>query len=1545
VLFRSPGADSTNQFTLTASSTDAQSGVSYSFPHIAGFTESPGAGPGEERYVASSPTAGDGGSGTVTATNGVGTASAGGFSFTIVVDGSGPTGGAFTTPAADTYSTDGHASVTWNAFTDGGSGMSTLTIRRQLTTLTANACDAPSFADDATFAVTLTTASTSIPPEAGLTSARCFRYVTTATDHLGNVTTKTSNAFLVDLSAPATPTLSTLTKTGANVFVSGSTVYFKPGADATNTFTASATTTGDPETGVDNTSWAFAAIPGFGAAAPAGSAGETYTAAAPTAAQGGSGSATVQNNAGSASSAGAAFSVVADDTAPSGGSFSGVPQYSGNGSVSFSMTLFGDGSGAGLATQAVQRQSAAPTGSSCPVSGWTNDGAPTAPAASFSATGLVSGTCYRWLFDATDNVGNAATTVIGGPTLVDTAGPSAPALVIDNAANAYVNGSTIYYDPGTGGSVRVTATSTPSASGIGAYTYNESALLSHGFTRGGAGNQAILSFNVGASDAVGSVTATSNSGVTSAATNFSLVGDPTGPSAPTLTCAPASCTSNTSVSVDLTANGDGSGSGVREIRYTIDGSDPTASSTLYSGTFSVGTAATIKAAAIDNLGHIGAITTQAITVDATPPHATTTDVSGTSMNIHFDKLLVPSEIPATSAFAVSVTANGATVADNVTNVAISGATVTLTLATAIANAQTAAVTYTKPGLNQLQDSFANYVATFTQTATLDVTAPSALSAAASGTTFTLQFDEPLNGGSVPATSAFAVTMTAGGSPSSNAITAVAVSGSMVTLTLTNPVSGYQTAAVSYTQPASNRLGDLAGNDTAAFTKTVTLDTTAPHATAGEVNGNSLIVHFDEALAGSVPPTSAFAVSLGGLSVSVNGLSISGSDVTLTLGAAATGGQSVSLAYTQPASNKLQDAAANATPSFSLAPTNMTSGGSGVVPKFTSATPADGTTQPSVAGPVALVANEYVAWSNLGVTYTNLAGDAGTWQPLTGGTAQTLSLPISATAPGLYTVNGTISDGVTSTNFVTHFTVWSAGSGELPRPTAKTALAGASGSLTTADQKQTVTWPATVVPATPGDGLVIEMAPQNPAAVGAPAGTTWSAGGVPVEITARTILTKTPVTTFADPLVLTFPSASPTDIPLVSSDNGATWRFVSPCDAPGALPDGAKDCYAFSGGVLTVWTLHLTLFALVGDHQPPTAPQKLGVGISSGQIVMRWEPATDNTGQIQSYTVFVDGQPAKVLGGKTYEYYAGLAAASDTHVYRVQATDGSGNAGPLSDAWTGVPDLRGLSQVQARDVLGSRGFSVGTIANAGSGGGVAAQNPTVPAYAPVGSAVSFTLSTAVRTPLAMHVVGTRRLNLATRDYAAVRVQVNLGATIDASLAANGRNLATWTRTVKPGTWILRYTLPAGLAPGAYKLNVSARTATDRRAATIRLELKHGQVLLGGKARVLVVGGSSHRATLALHVPKAKVMVTPDTKVWDTTFWSRNVAVVVVDLDRQGLALVHNLHTVFPSVRIVAVTKNPAKVVQARRFGASAVVLSGRATSQLVSATISALLGRV
>ena len=52
--------------------------------------------------------------------------------------------------------------------------------------------------------------------------------------------------------------------------------------------------------------------------------------------------------------------------------------------------------------------------------------------------------------------------------------------------------------------------------------------------------------------------------------------------------------------------------------------------------------------------------------------------------------------------------------------------------------------------------------------------------------------------------------------------------------------------------------------------------------------------------------------------------------------------------------------------------------------------------------------------------------------------------------------------------------------------------------------------------------------------------------------------------------------------------------------------------------------------------------------------------------------------------------------------------------------------------------------------------------------------------------------------------------------------------------------------------------------------------------------------------------------------------RNVQVIVVDVDRYGLQLVRDLHTVFPSLRIVALTNDPRRLAQAVHAGAAVAV---------------------
>ena len=123
---------------------------------------------------------------------------------------------------------------------------------------------------------------------------------------------------------------------------------------------------------------------------------------------------------------------------------------------------------------------------------------------------------------------------------------------------------------------------------------------------------------------------------------------------------------------------------------------------------------------------------------------------------------------------------------------------------------------------------------------LDSTAPSFSSAATStdGTKVILTYDEALSS-TTAAASTFAVT-TAG---TANSVTAVAISGSTVELTLTNTVKNDQAVTVAYTDPSAsndtNAIQDAAGNDVVSLTATaVTNNSTVAFSSATASQDNS-----------------------------------------------------------------------------------------------------------------------------------------------------------------------------------------------------------------------------------------------------------------------------------------------------------------------------------------------------------------------------------------------------------------------------------------------------------------------------------------------------------------------------------------------------------------------------------------------------------------------------------------------------------------------------------------------------------------------------------
>ena len=117
--------------------------------------------------------------------------------------------------------------------------------------------------------------------------------------------------------------------------------------------------------------------------------------------------------------------------------------------------------------------------------------------------------------------------------------------------------------------------------------------------------------------------------------------------------------------------------------------------------------------------------------------------------------------------------------------------------------------------------------------------------------------------------------------------------------------------------AVNDVGDGPPSDEATGTPR---ETTPPELATATVDGTTLTLTYDEALdENSEPSSDAFSVTVGGTGRAVDGVSVSGSSVTLTLGSAVASGATVTVSYTAPtdaAAPRIQDEAGNPAASFS-----------------------------------------------------------------------------------------------------------------------------------------------------------------------------------------------------------------------------------------------------------------------------------------------------------------------------------------------------------------------------------------------------------------------------------------------------------------------------------------------------------------------------------------------------------------------------------------------------------------------------------------------------
>ncbi len=235
---------------------------------------------------------------------------------------------------------------------------------------------------------------------------------------------------------------------------------------------------------------------------------------------------------------------------------------------------------------------------------------------------------------AVDTAGNSTTSSSVQVTVANAVDTTAPTSSINCDGAACLASS--YTNP-----VSVTLAAADNVGGSGldkiVYTIDGSTpSLSNGTVYTGAFSIAsTTTVNYRAYDLAGNAEATKSQLIT-----FSSPGDTTPPTS-SIGCDGAPCSPSAyplPVSVTLAAADEAGGSGVAAIRYTTDGSDPSAThGTIYSAPFTVNGTTTVKYRAIDNAGNMEAINSQLITIGAATPSVTLTApqngdiLSGTSV--------------------------------------------------------------------------------------------------------------------------------------------------------------------------------------------------------------------------------------------------------------------------------------------------------------------------------------------------------------------------------------------------------------------------------------------------------------------------------------------------------------------------------------------------------------------------------------------------------------------------------------------------------------------------------------------------------------------------------------------------------------------------------------------------------------------------------------------------------------------------------------------------------------------------------------------------
>ncbi len=619
------------------------------------------------------------------------------------------------------------------------------------------------------------------------------------------------------------------------------------------------------------------------------------------------------------------------------------------------------------------------------------------------------------------------------------------------------------------------------------------------------------------------------------------------------------------------------------------------------------------------------------------------------------------------------------------------------------------------------------------------------------------------------------------------------------------------------------------------------------------------------------------------------------------------------------------------------------------PVLVSSAPADGTVSTS--------ANQIVLTANEPVTAPGALLD-GVAAPVPTISGSTLTFATGPLTDGLHVLSGELEDASgTRRMFRVAVSVQAVPTSD-PPPVERSITAGGDftvslpGGLTTVKMPSGA-WPT---PPTPQDYIMVLRVDAGPAGPG------FAPGSQIVEVTARWALAGTFVTQFDEPIEIVM--ANPAGVPVIPawSQSGPapadTWNNMG--RLPGStLPAPQPDGFHGNTAVVNVLTHHLTFFGLKIDDGPPTPPRHIAGVVAADGLTLRWIPGRDASGQLGNVILYVNGEPYRAFGHRQFETKMGPFTPGDSRVFSLVQLDAAGNRSAHGEQLRAVPPLTGKSLDQAAAALAAAGFELGAVREqpvaAVAPGTVV--GPTAPIHAELSSKIDLVVSRAFvapQTQLVFTVAASKSLMLKKTTTIAARIKVSKPATLTAMLSTAGKKrLFTWrVRHLKPGANVVKLTLPKQIRrPGTYTLTWIARAGSETVSRTVKLKLagkKITQIKASRGEVEVVLAGEQHPKNVvqsALAGTRARVVAQAGL---DQTFalaasGSRDVKIVVVDVDVHGVGFVKDLRTVFPAIRVIAVATQPADRVRALRAGA-VKALPRKTTSRQLAKAIAAISSR-